>query len=158
MTREELVTALKSEKTQNLIGEYCDFLNIMEDAYASVLEESVITEIKKYAESNSLLFSSERNCSDCDGIYDISINNTKNETEFSITIKYELWNEVSFGGDIENIGLDGFYADFCLKNSDAEVIDDGRIEIPNICTENAEKIRNVLKEEIDKFIKGEPLK
>ena len=43
MNRQELVTALKSQETQNLIGTFSDFMNIIDNIVRKVAMNEVIT-------------------------------------------------------------------------------------------------------------------
>ena len=152
MNRQELVTALKSQETQNLIGTFSDFMNIMADSYACVIEESIIQGLQKYAESKNLMLLTERNEDAYLGIYNILIKNQTNGTELSCLINFDYWSEMSFNGDIEEAGIDDFCADFKYTNSDAEIIDTKKVKLPGICTENANQILETLIQEINSIL------
>ena len=55
MTELELTTALKSRKTQEILGSISSLTQFYRDALLSVLEENIVPKVKKHAESKGLV-------------------------------------------------------------------------------------------------------
>ena len=55
MTELELTTALKSRKTQEILGSIASLSQFYRDALLSVLEENIVPKVKKHAESKGLV-------------------------------------------------------------------------------------------------------